>query len=166
VLLIKTSAFCWNNNCVIINMHGKTTLKKGIRLLEWQKRYKYYAKAPQYYVTRILSILLLQLKYIWIFKYVTTTNILAIKMSCHPKVTTSSASVAVTLNGLTLHFTDYISHWVYLAVMIRQVSSTSNRTIAVISVEIRRTLKYKLCSNLLMEICESHRFKENLCFLY
>jgi hypothetical protein len=28
VLLIKTSAFCWNNNCVIINMHGKLTLKK------------------------------------------------------------------------------------------------------------------------------------------
>jgi hypothetical protein len=27
VLLIKTSAFCWNNNCVIINMHGKTTIK-------------------------------------------------------------------------------------------------------------------------------------------
>jgi hypothetical protein len=27
VLLIKTSAFSWNNNCVIINMHGKTTLK-------------------------------------------------------------------------------------------------------------------------------------------
>jgi hypothetical protein len=27
VLLIKTSAFCWNNNCVNINMHGKTTLK-------------------------------------------------------------------------------------------------------------------------------------------
>jgi hypothetical protein len=27
VLLIKTSAFCWNNNCVIINKHGKTTLK-------------------------------------------------------------------------------------------------------------------------------------------
>jgi hypothetical protein len=23
----KTSAFCWNNNCVIINMHGKTTIK-------------------------------------------------------------------------------------------------------------------------------------------
>jgi hypothetical protein len=32
VLLIKTGAFCWNNNCVIINMHGKTTLK--INLLE------------------------------------------------------------------------------------------------------------------------------------
>jgi hypothetical protein len=29
VLLIKTSAFSWNNNCVIINMHGKTTLKKN-----------------------------------------------------------------------------------------------------------------------------------------
>jgi hypothetical protein len=29
VLLIKTSAFCWNNNCVIINMHGKTTLEKN-----------------------------------------------------------------------------------------------------------------------------------------
>jgi hypothetical protein len=29
VFLIKTSAFCWNNNYVIINMHGKTTLKKG-----------------------------------------------------------------------------------------------------------------------------------------
>jgi hypothetical protein len=27
VLLIKTSAFCWNNNCVIINMHGTTTIK-------------------------------------------------------------------------------------------------------------------------------------------
>jgi hypothetical protein len=26
----KTSAFCYNNNCVIINMHGKTTtLKKS-----------------------------------------------------------------------------------------------------------------------------------------
>jgi hypothetical protein len=23
----KTSAFCWNINCVIINMHGKTTIK-------------------------------------------------------------------------------------------------------------------------------------------
>jgi hypothetical protein len=30
VLLIKTSAFCWNNNCVIINMHGKTTIKTPI----------------------------------------------------------------------------------------------------------------------------------------
>jgi hypothetical protein len=33
VLLIKTNAFCWNNNCVIINMHGKTTLKtSGLHL--------------------------------------------------------------------------------------------------------------------------------------
>jgi hypothetical protein len=27
VLLIKTSAFSRNNNCVIIDMHGRTTLK-------------------------------------------------------------------------------------------------------------------------------------------
>ena len=30
-----------------------------MRLLEWHKRYKDYAKAPQYYVTRILPILFL-----------------------------------------------------------------------------------------------------------
>ena len=99
-----------------------------------------------------------------IFKCVTNTHILAIKMSCHPKVTTFSASV--TLNGLALHFTDYISRWVYLAILFRQVSSTSNRTIVVISVDIRRTLKCKPCSNLPMEICESHNFKENRGFLY
>jgi hypothetical protein len=27
LLIIKTSAYCCNNNCVIINMHGKTTIK-------------------------------------------------------------------------------------------------------------------------------------------
>jgi hypothetical protein len=28
---MKTSGFCWNNNCVIINMHGKTTIKIAVR---------------------------------------------------------------------------------------------------------------------------------------
>ena len=87
-------------------------------------------------------------------------------MIYYPKVTTFCVSVAVTQNGLTLHFTDYISRWVYLALLIRQVSSTSNRTIAVISVDIQRTLKCKPCYNLLMELSESHYFKENQGFLY
>jgi hypothetical protein len=33
VLLIKTSAFSWDNNCVIINMHGKTTIKKTVAVI-------------------------------------------------------------------------------------------------------------------------------------
>jgi len=53
VLLLTAALNCYKN-CLFY--------WKGIRLLEWQKRYKYYAKAPQYYVTRILSILFLQLK--------------------------------------------------------------------------------------------------------
>jgi hypothetical protein len=27
LLIIKTCEFCWNNNCIIVNMHGKTTIK-------------------------------------------------------------------------------------------------------------------------------------------
>jgi hypothetical protein len=27
ILIIKTCAFSWNNNCIIVNMHGKTTIK-------------------------------------------------------------------------------------------------------------------------------------------
>jgi hypothetical protein len=39
-LLLKTSAFCWNNNCIIVNMHGKTTIKilpTSLRVLKNQK---------------------------------------------------------------------------------------------------------------------------------
>jgi hypothetical protein len=30
----KTGAFCWNNNCIIINMHGKTTIKTVLHCLK------------------------------------------------------------------------------------------------------------------------------------
>jgi hypothetical protein len=44
VLSIKTSAFCWNNNCVITNTHGKTALKTEISSLikiRLEKVFKY-----------------------------------------------------------------------------------------------------------------------------
>jgi hypothetical protein len=31
--------FCWNNNCVIINMHGKTTIKKNNNKLLVRRRH-------------------------------------------------------------------------------------------------------------------------------
>jgi hypothetical protein len=30
ILIIKKCAFSWNNNCIIVNMHGKTTIKINI----------------------------------------------------------------------------------------------------------------------------------------
>jgi hypothetical protein len=31
----KKCAFCWSNNCVIVNMHGRTTIKN--EFLNWAK---------------------------------------------------------------------------------------------------------------------------------
>jgi hypothetical protein len=46
VLLIKTSAFCWNNNCVIINMHGKTTIKITICCIYLVSPFIYFWHLP------------------------------------------------------------------------------------------------------------------------
>jgi hypothetical protein len=55
VLLIKASAFCWNNNCVITNMHGKTTLKTHVvsllQLLQGQPHCKY----PLYFLITVYT---------------------------------------------------------------------------------------------------------------
>jgi hypothetical protein len=51
ILIIKNVCICWNNNCVIVNMHGKTTIKNDFHVsvpiklqrhlpylqLEWQR---------------------------------------------------------------------------------------------------------------------------------
>jgi hypothetical protein len=32
ILITKKCAFCWNNNCIIVNLHGKTTIKTNVKV--------------------------------------------------------------------------------------------------------------------------------------
>jgi hypothetical protein len=53
MLLIKTSAYSWNNNCVIINMHGKTTIKTASLFQSKQPVNNFYRNKYKYAVFAI-----------------------------------------------------------------------------------------------------------------
>jgi hypothetical protein len=60
---MKTSAFCWNNNCVIITMHGKTTLKT---LTNFQRCYKTrgFKATMGLFVAEIIELHVFQLRHL------------------------------------------------------------------------------------------------------